>query len=54
MSILQEYQSHNKIIGDYKMRKLDEYLRKTGLNYDFVIYSRSEWHKFENWLNNNR
>ena len=57
MSILQEYEKHNKYINFAKMNAMEEYisiLKKNGivLYYSDIIYKKAEWEKFEKWYNN--
>lgn len=57
MSILQEYEKHNKYINFTKMNAMQEYisiLKKNGivLYYSDIVYKKAEWEKFEKWYNN--
>lgn len=58
MSILQEYQEHEKILGRETIAKICEYIEecnKAGkeLFYSDVVYKRTEYEKFEKWLKTN-
>lgn len=51
MSILQDYSSHERMLGELKLRAIDYYTLhiRTDLRYDQIVYSRTEFEKFEQW-----
>lgn len=50
MSILQDYEKHNKLLGEKKEKAIQKYLQShQALLYSDVIYKKTEWAKFENW-----
>ncbi|MBQ9484883.1 hypothetical protein IJU85_02150 [Candidatus Saccharibacteria bacterium] len=56
MSILQEYEGHNKIINQSRIGAISDYISymsKSGVEllYSDVVYKRAEWEKFERWYN---
>ena len=57
MSILQEYEWHNIIIGKDKIDAIQAYINnaaKSGskILYSDVVYKKDEWRKFEDWFEN--
>ena len=56
MSILHEYEEHNKIIDQSRIGAIGDYIlymSKSGVEllYSDVVYKRAEWEKFERWYN---
>ena len=54
MSILQEYETIHKRIGEKKYNALEQYLQEQknpNLFLSDIYYKESEWNKFENWFN---
>jgi NTP pyrophosphatase (non-canonical NTP hydrolase) len=52
MSLLEEYQKHERQIGRWKIEAIDYYLKhiKKDLSYDMVVYNKSEFDKFNKWF----
>lgn len=51
MSLLQDYLSHEKIIGRRKIEAIDYYIENVAknLSYEEIIYNRRNYEKFEKW-----
>lgn len=52
MSILQEYEWIRREMGEEKWNKMDEYCITTDTLLSDVLYRKSEYEKFEQWLLN--
>jgi hypothetical protein len=53
MSILQEYSSIRKSIGEEKFQAIEMYLHINGdLYLSDIYYKEGEWNKFDKWYNN--
>lgn len=55
MSILQEYEENEKIIGKGKVRAINDYIDfcakiNRSILYSDIVYKREEYNKFENWF----
>lgn len=56
MSLLQEYEWHNKIIDQSRIGAIGDYIlymhkREAELFYSDIVYKRVEWERFERWYN---
>ncbi len=51
MSLLQEFQSHEKLLGQRKLEALDFYIKniRKDLKYGEIIYNKQNFKEFENW-----
>ncbi len=54
MSILQEYESHKRLISKKELNAIPDYIihmntKGYKLYYSDIVYKKDEWEKLENW-----